>query len=132
MLAAADVFVMPSLFERMPLALLEAMAAGKTIVATRADGITEAIDDGIEGRLVERENVRALAQGILEALRGGAAVASWGNAARHRFARDFTADAMIESTLALYRRQFAEKTSNGYAPMTHVEIDALETQMSPV
>ena len=48
-----DIFVQPSLWEGMPLALLKAMGAGLPVVATRVSGCLEAIEDGINGKLVE-------------------------------------------------------------------------------
>ena len=51
LLALADVFVMPSLWEGLPMALLEAMIAGKAIIASATSGIPEAIVDGREGLL---------------------------------------------------------------------------------
>ena len=59
--AAADVFVMPSLWEGLPLALLEAMFAGKAIVATRTQGIPEAIDDEEQGLLCDPGDTAGLA-----------------------------------------------------------------------
>jgi glycosyltransferase involved in cell wall biosynthesis len=62
--AGADVFVMPSLSEGMPIALLEAMAAGLPIVATRVGGIPEIVTAGIDGELVEAGDPEALATAL--------------------------------------------------------------------
>jgi glycosyltransferase involved in cell wall biosynthesis len=59
LLALADIFVMPSLFEGLPMALLEAMIAGKAIVASATSGIPEAIESGREGLLVTPGDVGA-------------------------------------------------------------------------
>jgi len=56
-LAAIDVFVLPSLWEAFPIALLEAMSMGKTVVATSVDGTPEMVDDGINGLLVTPEQL---------------------------------------------------------------------------
>lgn len=71
-LAAADVFVMPSHSEGMPVALLEAMAAGLAVVATRVGGIPEVLSDGRDARLVPAGDPGALAAalGVLVADRG--------------------------------------------------------------
>ena len=64
LLRAAECFVMPSLSEGMPMALLEAMAYGMAIVATRAGGIPELVEDGVTGLLVEPDDPEALAAAL--------------------------------------------------------------------
>ncbi len=63
-LEAADIFVMPSRYEGFPIALLEAMALGKPIIASAVNGIPEAIRDQVNGLLVPPEDDRALAEAI--------------------------------------------------------------------
>ena len=53
LLAAADIFILPSLWEGLPIGLLEAMSMGKTIIATNVDGTSEIIKDGQNGLLIE-------------------------------------------------------------------------------
>ena len=60
-LSAIDVFVMPSLWEGQPIALLEALALGKPCIASAVDGIPEIITDGVNGYLVQSKDVEALA-----------------------------------------------------------------------
>jgi glycosyltransferase involved in cell wall biosynthesis len=68
-LATLDVFVMPSLFgEGLPMALLEAMAMGRTIIASRVDGITETLDDGPCAILVPPGDAAALTKAIKDVL----------------------------------------------------------------
>lgn len=59
-LASADIFVLPSLWEGLPIGLLEAMAMGKAIVASNVDGTSEIIETGQNGILVETENLATL------------------------------------------------------------------------
>ena len=66
---APTIFVMPSRSEGLPMALLEAMAYGMAVVATRVGGIPEVVDDGVDGLLVPTEDPAAIAT----ALRGLAA-----------------------------------------------------------
>jgi glycosyltransferase involved in cell wall biosynthesis len=63
-LGAIDVLAIPSLYEGTPLALFEAMAAGKAIVATAVDGCAEVLDDGATARLVPSRDPKALATAI--------------------------------------------------------------------
>jgi glycosyltransferase involved in cell wall biosynthesis len=69
--AACDLFALSSLFEGLPVALLEAMALGKPPVVTAVGGIPEVVTDGVEGFLVEPRDCEALAQRILTLIKGG-------------------------------------------------------------
>jgi glycosyltransferase involved in cell wall biosynthesis len=64
-LAAADIFVLPSLWEGLPIGLLEAMAMGKAVIATRVDGTREVLQDEENGLLVEPGDIPALAGAIV-------------------------------------------------------------------
>lgn len=68
LLAAADAAVLPSRLEGVPLALLEAMAAGLPVVATRVGGVTEAVEDGVTGLLVAPRDPGALGLAVGEVL----------------------------------------------------------------
>jgi glycosyltransferase involved in cell wall biosynthesis len=65
-LAALDIYVQPSLNEGMPLSVLEAMAAGKAIVATRVGGNAEVIEHGASGLLVPPGSAQAIQAALLE------------------------------------------------------------------
>ena len=65
-LAAADIFVLPSLWEGLPIGLLEAMAMGKAVIATEVDGTKEVVRPGENGLLVEPGNVSALAAALVK------------------------------------------------------------------
>lgn len=64
-LAAADIFVLPSLWEGLPIGLLEAMAMGKAVIATRVDGTKEVVQPEINGLLVEPGDTAALAAALV-------------------------------------------------------------------
>jgi glycosyltransferase involved in cell wall biosynthesis len=66
LLAAADIFVLPSLWEGLPIGLLEAMSMGKAVIATNVDGTKEIIRHGENGLLAEPGSIDALSAAILE------------------------------------------------------------------
>jgi len=86
-LAALDLFVQPSLYEGFGLSLLEAMAAGRAVVASRVGGIPEIVDDGVTGVLVPPRDATALAAAILGLLADGGSRRRMAQAAA-RSARD--------------------------------------------
>lgn len=97
---AADVFVLPSVREGLPNALLEAMASGLPCVATRLPGVTDTmIDDDVSGWLVPPDDADALTEALARAL-GNAAV---GRAARARVEAGYGLDATAAAYLAVYR-----------------------------
>jgi glycosyltransferase involved in cell wall biosynthesis len=108
LIAAADLFLLASMAEGLPLVLLEAMAASRPVVATRVCGTREVVEDGVTGRLVESGrldgsgDVVALADAILEPLTDAHTAARWGSAGRARFEERFTADRMARESAAVY------------------------------
>jgi glycosyltransferase involved in cell wall biosynthesis len=81
-LGALDVFCIASVYEGTPLALFEAMAAGKAVVSTAVDGCREVLEDGKSGRLVPPEDPGALAAALVEVLADGARRARLAEGAR--------------------------------------------------
>jgi len=102
-LAAFDVFAMPSRKEGLPYVVLEAMAAGLPVVATASAGIESLLDDGISGRVVTTDNVAAFAAALIQLARDPSLLARMGDSAR-RHSQLFTIDAMVERTLQAYRQ----------------------------
>jgi glycosyltransferase involved in cell wall biosynthesis len=102
LLALADIFVMPSLFEGLPMALLEAMSAGKAIVASATSGIPEAIANGKEGILVPPGDPASLADALNGLLTEPTRRAEIGRAAAARATRDFTVQVMADRYETLY------------------------------
>lgn len=109
LLASADLFVLPSLFEGLPIVILEAMAAGSAIVGTTVCGTREAIEDEVCGRLVEPANPAALATGIIEGLCSVESVARWRAAARRKYQQQFSAERMGRETADIYETAFAQR-----------------------
>jgi glycosyltransferase involved in cell wall biosynthesis len=93
----------PSRWDALPQAVLEAMALGKPIVASRATGNAVIIRDGMEGLLVEPMDPRAWAGAIDRLLLDPALAARLASAARIRARGDFPLTRTIDATLALYR-----------------------------
>ena len=102
LLAAADLFVLASEFEGLPLSLMEAMAAALPAVGTDVCGTSEIILDGVTGCLVPPRNSAALARAVVEALSDRARAATWGTAGRQRALTHFSAERMAGETAALY------------------------------
>jgi glycosyltransferase involved in cell wall biosynthesis len=102
LLALADVFVMPSLVEGLPMALLEAMIARKPVIASRTAGIPEAIIDGRDGLLVQPGDVGALADALRELLTNPARREELAAAAFQRADAEFTVRVMADRYEQLY------------------------------
>lgn len=106
--AAADVFTLGSRWEGFPVALMEALALGLPVVATRVGGVPDAVRDGVEGRLVPPGDPDALAGALLEVLADGDRRAAMAAAAAER-GRDFDIAHAIRRTEALYRALLAAR-----------------------
>jgi glycosyltransferase involved in cell wall biosynthesis len=102
LMAAADLFTLPSRFEGLPLAVLEAMSAGRAIVATRVSGTVEAVQNRVTGLLVEPGNPALLAGAILEVLANPEWRAELGARGRARAQRAFGLPRMAREVLAVY------------------------------
>jgi glycosyltransferase involved in cell wall biosynthesis len=101
-LAAADINVLPSFYEGLPLTILEAMAAGLPTVASRVGGIPEAIEDGVSGLLLSPGDPRQLAYALSLLLKNTATAARIGRAARERVLRSFAFEQQVSNTEKMY------------------------------
>lgn len=108
-LSASDLFVLPSRFEGLPLALVEAMAAGCAPVATRVGGVPEVISDESLGILVPAGDPSRLAEAIMALLEDGDRRAAIGRAAQRR-AEAFDVQACYAQTMGVYR-ELADSTA---------------------
>ncbi len=104
LLAAADLFVLPSHEEGMSQSLLEAMAAGLPIVATDIPGNQAVLADGVEGLLVPPRDSGALAAAIEHLFAEPKRAADLGAAGRRKTQKCFSLDRMVEDHLALFAR----------------------------
>jgi len=102
LLALMDVVCLPSLYEGLPLALLEAMAAGKPVVASAVGGVPGVVSDGEHGLLVPPADPRALAEAIARLAEHPALAAALGAQAQARVLANYDVDRMNARYRALY------------------------------
>jgi glycosyltransferase involved in cell wall biosynthesis len=103
-----DIAVCCSDREGSPLSVMEYMAAGKPVVATNVGGLPEMIEEGVNGLLVERRDAKALADALLRLLNDEALREHLGAAGKELQLREFSLDAMIKRTEALYEELVKE------------------------
>jgi glycosyltransferase involved in cell wall biosynthesis len=105
---ALDVAVTSSGYEGSPLSVMEYMAAGKPVVATRVGGVPDLVDDGETGLIVEPRDPHALAEAVLRLLDDPELRARMGSRGAERQRTEFSADAMVRRTEQLYETLYAE------------------------
>jgi glycosyltransferase involved in cell wall biosynthesis len=108
LLGAIDVVCLPSLYEGTPLALFEAMAAARPIVASAVDGCAEILADGVTGLLVPPRDPAALAEALIRVLAASDFRSRLGAAARLA-SRDYDIDQTVRRIEALYEEVLAER-----------------------
>jgi glycosyltransferase involved in cell wall biosynthesis len=101
-LAASDVLLLPSENECLPMVILEAMASGLPVIATDVAGISEAVEDGVTGRLVAAGDTEGLARAVIEILGDPDRAQAMGAAGRKRVETDFTAAKSAAAVFRLY------------------------------
>lgn len=105
LMAAADVFTLPSLGEGFPLAVAEAMAAGLPVVSTQVGGVPEIVLANITGLLVAPKSPTRLADGLLKLLEDPVLARRMGLAGKLHVEAHFTLDQMVSKFESLYRAQ---------------------------
>lgn len=118
LLECADIFVLPSRWEGLPVALLEGMGTGLCVVATRVEGVEEVVQNGVQGLLVPPEDANALAAALMQLIRNPQSRRRMGQAARKRIAESYTVDIMCQKYLTVMQsiasmRKAQEKTASG-------------------
>ncbi len=103
MLATVDVVVLPSLWEGLPLVVLEAMAAAKPVVASALPSLAEVVVDGETGLLVPVREYSGFAEAVIHLIRHPDVRQVMGRKGRDRVARDFSLDQMVKATVGVYR-----------------------------
>jgi murein biosynthesis integral membrane protein MurJ len=102
-LAGADLFVLPSRYEGLPNALLEAMAHGVPAIATRVSGSEDLIDDGASGLLVAPEDANALASAIVTALANPLGRARFAERSLERVRAAYDIQHVVQRYVTVYR-----------------------------
>lgn len=103
-LSALDIFVLPSLWEGLPNALLEAMAMGLPVIATKVDGIPEAVSSGISGLLCEPKSSQVLYVAMQDLITDPVLRKNLGRRAQGVVTENFRLADMIQKYEAAYRR----------------------------
>lgn len=123
LMASADLFVLPSQFEGLPLALLEAMSLALPVVATRIGGTVEALGPDYPF-FADSGNPASLAGAIIKALDHPDQAKTAAQDARQRFQTEFSAQRMADQTATVYRRFLSdqEDETQGHASMNKIRI----------
>lgn len=100
--SSIDIFAMPSLYEGLGVAALEAMAAGKPVVATRVGGLMESVLDNVTGVLVPPRDPEALAGAIAKLARSPALAESMGKQGRKRVEQRYSLEKMARENESFY------------------------------
>lgn len=109
-LAAADIFILPSLWEGLPIGLLEAMAMGKTVIATHVDGSKEVVQNGENGLLVETDGLEQNLVAAIKRLISDPALCRQLSAGAVKTVNEkFSAAVMTRTTEELYNRILVQK-----------------------
>jgi glycosyltransferase involved in cell wall biosynthesis len=101
-LSSCHALVLPSYGEGLPMAILEAMEQGRTVIATRVGAIPELIRDGVDGFLMEPGDISTLAKYLALLDRDSNRLMKMGQSARQRVEKDYDLEVMAHRVLALY------------------------------
>jgi glycosyltransferase involved in cell wall biosynthesis len=111
LLFLVDVFVLPSLWEGLPLALLEAMSAGLPTIATRVEGVENIISNGENGYLLQPKDVAALAGALIRIREDPLTRRTFGERNKALVQNEFTIDRMCSCYEALFQRFYQQETT---------------------
>lgn len=109
LLAAADVFCLPSRTEVLPIALLESMGQGLPVVATRVGGVAELVRHEIDGLLIPSGDTAGLSQSLIRLWREPDLLRAMSASGRTRVAQTYSPEACLPAVEACYRRACARR-----------------------
>ena len=110
-MAAADAVCLASDAEGVPMAILEAMALGRPVVATDVGGVSEAVESGVTGLLVPTNDEAALAAAFLELVADPGLRRRLGEKGRQRYREGFGVDRMVEEYAQVFEEVLEAKRS---------------------
>lgn len=108
-LKSSDIFCFTTLYEAFPNVLLEAMAAGLPIVTTNFDGVNELIEDGVNGQIVDINNIGGAYSALKSYLDNPALASKHGRKAREKVQSQFSMEQMVQNTVEFYKRVLTER-----------------------
>lgn len=111
LLASSDLFVLPSRSEAFPNGVLEAMAVGLPVVATRVGGVPELVESDVNGLLVEPDRPDSMAAAVLDLMSHPARASALGQAARQRAVQQFSFDRMVAGFEHLYQSELGKRAA---------------------
>jgi len=114
LLRTFDIFVLSSLWEGLPIVILEAMAAEKPVVATRVDGVAEVVEHARTGLLVEPQRPDLLAKSVIELIRNPNRAKGMGKRGRERLEKFFCINRVINTVEQIYLSHMLNKMPSKY------------------
>ena len=110
--AAFDALLLPSISEGTPVSAIEALAAGRPVVATRVGGVPDVVRDGEDGLLAEAGAIDELSERLTRLARDPALRERMGNSGRERVTARYGVDRLVDEMDSLYRSLLAASSSN--------------------
>ena len=110
LLKQADIFMLISDWEGLPLSILEAMRAGLPVIASDVGGVKEAVEDDVNGFLIPKGDAGLLKDRLISLLSSEELRLRMGKASRKKFQRGFTISQMVEKTISVYNSAIARKS----------------------
>ena len=124
-LSQSDLFVLSSRSEGHPLVLLEAMAAGCAVVATRCGGAEDTVVDGVTGRLVDVGDVEGMAQAIIALATDAHCRSAMRAASSQHVRRNFTLQKSVDSLMAVYDEVLATASRKPHSLIAELHLRTL-------
>ena len=116
-LDASDLYVQPSLMEGFGISVLEAMARGKAVVASKTGGLPDMVVDGVTGRLVPPGDTEALVQAVRTLLENSERRREMGAAGRQRVMDHFSVERMMAKLIAVYDAAIRPRSGSTPVPI---------------